>query len=68
MVFKLFEVSLLMSAVGHFVWDSDVHIGISGGFQAINIVNLSLAAIYVGISFFAPYSITKKIFLDDVDF
>ena len=68
MIFKLFEISILMSAVGHFVWDSEVHFGISNGFRIINIINLALAVIYVSITFFAPYSVTRKIFLDEIDF
>lgn len=68
MIFKIFEVSMLFSALGHFIWESDVHFGITTAYQVINIVNLSLAVIYVGITFFAPYRITRKIFLDETDF
>ena len=64
MIFKILEISVLLAAIGHFLWDLSIHYDISAGFKAINIINLSIAIIYIGISFLAPKSLSKRVFGD----
>ena len=68
MIFKIFEISLLLSAAGHFLWDFSIHFDMTAGFKVINIINLTIAVIYIGISFFAPGSLAKRIFKNETSF
>ena len=68
LIFKSFEASILITAIGQFVWDSNIHQSITPGFKAINIINLCLAAIYIGIVFFAPQSLANKFFRENTRF
>lgn len=62
MIIKIFELSMLMAAVGHMVWDATIHYDSSASFKTINIINLAIAGLYTSISMVAPYSISKRIF------
>ena len=68
MIFKIFEICLLLSAVGHLVWDTSIHFDITVGFKTINIINASIALIYIGISFLASKNITKRVFSQGTSF
>lgn len=62
MIIKIFELSILMAAVGHMVWDAKIHYDSSASFKTLNIINLAIAALYTSISMVAPYSISKRVF------
>ena len=68
MIFKILEFSLLLSTVGHLLWDFAIHYDMTAAFKAINIINLCIAVIYVGFSFLAPKSLARKIFRSETNF
>jgi hypothetical protein len=68
MIYKIFRISLLLSAVGHIMWDSLIHLDITAGFKAINIINLALAFAYVMFYFFAPHQLLLRIYGEETDY
>lgn len=68
MIIKAFEVSLLMSTVGHFLWDLTIHYDSNTTYRTLNIINLCISALYIALSMWAPYSVNKRIFAQENDF
>ena len=61
LMISLFEVSIVLFTVGHFLWDLPVHYDASIGFKIMNIISMVLAITYVSIFMFSTESFRKKI-------
>ena len=61
-IFNMFEVSLLISVVGHFIWDLKLHKDQTPEFRVLGIANLTIAALFVIFELFAPDRLKRKIF------
>ena len=59
---------MVLAALGHFIWDSTIHYDSPTGYKTVNIINLVLTVLYIGISMAAPYSIYKRIFVEDTHY
>ena len=64
MVFRVFEVSILLFAVGYCLWSLDIHYDKGVNFTILNLVSVGIALLYVGFVMFAPARIKGLAFRD----
>lgn len=68
LIFKAFECSILIFAVGTFLFDMEIRVENAPKYKMINLINILIAAGYVYLAVLAPERWEKKIFAEDDDY
>jgi hypothetical protein len=68
LAFKAFECSLLVFAIGTFIFDRQIRVDDAPKYKVINLVNVAIAGLYVYVAVLGPERLERKIFAEEDEY